>query len=219
MDLDDPNNNPKGPPPVHFPQPGYERNAGGTPSKVKEERGQQCGDADKDSMLESMVQNTGSLDIDDRGYWDFSGHSSGLVFLKRLREQFGDAVGEAEGHGQVFPIARHFSHVLDSPRTIDSPNSEGGGLANTQDLPSKECGRYLTDVALKDALAMMRFIHQPTLITMFNRIYDTPPDQWTNDENRYLPLIYALLAVGSMFARKENSKLQMDGYEGAIASG
>jgi hypothetical protein len=217
VDLDDPKINPNGPPPVHFPQPGYEKNAGKPPKPAREPHSHAT-DAEKDSMLESMVQSTGSLDIDDRGYWDFSGHSSGLVFLKRLREQFGDIMGEAEGHGQAFTKARHFSHVLDSPRTLDSPGSDGG-LPNTQDLPPKECGRHLTDVALKDALALMRFIHLPTLYTMLNRIYDTPPEHWTNEENRYLPLIYAVLAVGSMFATNENSKLQHDGYEGAIASG
>src|SRR2546429_2128338 len=33
--------------------------------------------ANDDPQLTSMVESTGSLDLDDQGHWDFHGHSSG----------------------------------------------------------------------------------------------------------------------------------------------
>jgi hypothetical protein len=175
---------------------------------------------EQESMLESMVQSTGSLDLDDRGHWDYHGHSSGMVFLRRLREQFGDMMGEAEGKGAVFLTRQPVTQVFDSPRSGngESPTLDSG-LPNTGDLPSKKNARQLCELALDDAAALMRFIHQPTFYEMFDRIYDTPPESFGNEENRYLPLLYAILAVGSLFAKSENSKLQIEGYENAIEHG
>ena len=175
-------------------------------------------EAEKDSLLESMVQRTGSLDLDDRGYWDFHGHSSGLIFLRRMREQFGDSMGEVEGYGSTFLQTRPEARVFDSPRSAtDSPSSSN--IPNMHDLPSKACGRELCRNALDDACALMRFLHQPTFYAMFDRVYDVPPDQYGNEEHRYLPLVYSVMALGSLFAKSENSKLEVEGYESATDRG
>ena len=175
-------------------------------------------EVEKDSLLESMVQRTGSLDLDDRGHWDFHGHSSGLIFLRRMREQFGDSMGEVEGYGSTFLQNRPEARVFESPRSAtDSPM--GSNVPNVHDLPSKACGRELCRNALDDACALMRFVHQPTFYTMFDRVYDVPPDQYGNEEHRYLPLVYSVMALGSLFAKSENSKLEVEGYESATDRG
>lgn len=72
---------------------------------------------DDDAQLQSMVDRTGALDIDDTGNWDFHGHSSGYVFMRRFRAQFGD---------QLLPDfksakqKRTISQVLESPRSAQS---------------------------------------------------------------------------------------------------
>ena len=174
------------------------------------------GNPETDSMLESMVQSTGSLDLDDRGYWDFHGHSSGMIFFRRLREQFGDLMGSAEGHSTIFQQTKSLTQVFDSPKSVaDSP-------ANTfpeVDLPSKDCGFELCASALDDGCALMRFVHKPTFYAMLELIYSTPIEQYGNDENKYLPLVYATLAVGFLFTKNENSKLQKEGYANATDQG
>lgn len=50
----------------------------------------------KDPMLESMVSNAGSLDLDDEGNLDFQGHSSGRIFLCKMRSQLGELIGKPE---------------------------------------------------------------------------------------------------------------------------
>ncbi|MCJ1400972.1 hypothetical protein MMC11_004183 [Xylographa trunciseda] len=175
-------------------------------------------EVEKDSLLESMVQRTGSLDLDDRGYWDFHGHSSGLVFLRRMRQQFGDLMGEAEGYGSTFLLNRPEARVFESPKSAtDSPRSSN--IPNTYDLPPRDCARELCENALDDACALMRFVHQPTFYAMFDRVYDVPPEQYGNEEHRYLPLVYSVLALGSLFAKSENSKLEVEGYESATDRG
>lgn len=167
---------------------------------------------EKDSMLESMVQHTGSLDLDDQGNWDFHGHSSGMVFVQRLREQFGDLMGVPERQGTSLSKAQHggLPHIYESPKSADSPAEPGSNLKD--ELPSKKCARSLCDLALNDACALMRFLHLPTFWKIFDRVYDTPYEDWGSEEHRNLPLIYALLSIGYLFGKDANSKLFVQGY-------
>lgn len=112
------------------------------------EKLQQIGDGEKDSMLESMVTNAGSLDLDDEGKWDFHGHSSGRVFLRKMREQFGDLMGQSEGQ-HAMPFLRDSSNSLsiESPRTA-AESSTDPNLPNTHELPPKSSARTLCENAL-----------------------------------------------------------------------
>ncbi|MCJ1261011.1 hypothetical protein MMC22_000875 [Lobaria immixta] len=175
-------------------------------------------EVENESLLESMVENTGSLDLDDQGYWDYHGHSSGLVFLRRMREQFGDLMGKSEGYGFPTLKARNLHLALESPKSNGESPLESN-LPNTHDLPTKDCARSLCGYALDDACALMRFVHQPTFYTMLDRIYDVQPEYFGNEENRFLPLLYAVMALGCLFAKAEDSQLQINGYESAIDQG
>lgn len=172
---------------------------------------------DQDSLLESMVDNTGSLDLDDEGYWGFHGHSSGLVFLRRIRKQFGDLIEHPEGHGLPSLTARNLTITFGSPRSGgDSPDPI---RPNLHDLPSKESARGLCEHALDDACASFPFIHKPTFYRMLDKVYSASPENFGNEENRFLPLMYATMALGCLFAKAEQSPLQLHGYGGAIDQG
>lgn len=175
-------------------------------------------EVENESLLESMVENTGALDLDDQGFWDYHGHSSGVVFLRRMREQLGDLMGKSEGYGLPTPKARHLHLALESPRSNDDSPSESN-LSNIHDLPTRDCARSLCGYALDDACAVMRFVHQPTFYAMLDRIYNKQPEYFGNEENRFLPLLYAAMALGCLFAKAEDSQLQINGYESAIDQG
>jgi hypothetical protein len=173
---------------------------------------------EQESLLESMVENTGSLDLDDRGHWDFHGHSSGMVFLRRMHEQFRDLIGHPEGEG--LPILQN----RDLDLAFESPKSGGDSLSDSLlpdfgDLPGKEYARRLCEHALNDACAIFPFVHKPTFYNLLNRVYDVPPEKFGNEEHRFLPLMYATVALGCLFAKAEQSPLQQRGYEGAIDQG
>ncbi|KAH8595788.1 fungal-specific transcription factor domain-containing protein [Bisporella sp. PMI_857] len=155
---------------------------------------------EEEANLRSMIESTGQLDLDESGYWDFHGGSSGAVFMGRMREEFGGLLGRP--HGSPFlprlPRPMPLGPIYDSPRSnADSPMDIG--LPNLVDLPPREIARALCVNSLECACSLMRFIHQPTFYEMFDRVYDLPPDMFGDAENRFLPLLYVILALGCMF--------------------
>jgi hypothetical protein len=168
-----------------------------------------------DDQLESMVRSTGQLDLDEQGNLEYHGHSSGLTFVRRMRESLGDVMGP-EGKGTPFVKSRPMSQVFDSPRSHgDSPwDSQLPG----SDLPPREVAREMCDVAINDAAALLRFIHYPTFQKQLENLYDVSPEHYTNEENMFLPLLYSALSVATLFQKHDGSGLDT-GYETAITEG
>lgn len=164
----------------------------------------------EEGLLETMVDNSGCLDRDDQGHWDYHGHTSGIIFVRRLRKQLGAA---------DIPITRPgaMSQILGSPKSSDSPLD--ASLPPTHDLPPRAAARRLCHNALDDACALMRFVHEPSFFASLDRIYDVPPEQYTNEENSFLPLLYIVMAVGCLFSDDGAGTLDIAGYEGAIGQG
>ena len=158
-------------------------------------------DSDQEGQLRSMIESTGQLDLDEDGQWDFHGGSSGTVFVNRMRQQFGGLLGSDKNTPFLPKLPRPYpgsTAVFDSPKsTSDSPFESG--LPNTVDLPPRDVARALVDDSLGRACSLLRFVHSPTFNTMFNKIYDTPPENYGTEENRFLPLLYVVLALGCMF--------------------
>lgn len=175
------------------------------------------GDPEADAKLESMVEATGQLDLDDQGKWDFHGHSSGYSFLSRMRAQFGDLLGPT-GTSTPFMKTRTLTAVFGSPSSASNSPMDGNASL-TSDLPSKAIAQELIRNTLDDACALMPFVHQPTFYQLVDRIYEKPAEQFGTEENRFLPLLYVVLAVGTMFAKTEQSELEQGGYEHAIDQG
>jgi hypothetical protein len=178
--------------------------------------GQNGADIPTDAQLESMVRSTGQLDLDEQGHLEYHGHSSGLSFVKRMREQLGDMMGP-EGRGTPFvKSTRPLSQVFDSPRSAtDSPWDNG------LELPSKEQARALCDNAIEDAGGLLRVVHYPSFLKQLDDVYEISHDHYSNEENVFLPLLYSVLALGTLFARDELGEQDLDekGYESAIAEG
>lgn len=173
-------------------------------------------DGGVDSHLESMVRSTGQLDLDEQGNLEYHGHSSGLSFVRRMREQLGDVMGP-EGQGTPFVKSRPMSQVFDSPRsTHDSPLDSS---LTGPELPPRDVARLLCDNAIHDAASILRVVHYPTFMKQFDSIYDKPPESYSNDDNVFLPLLYATMALGTLFSKDDNGELDRKGYENAIAEG
>jgi hypothetical protein len=170
-----------------------------------------------DDLLESMVRSTGQLDLDEQGNIEYHGHSSGLSFVRRMRESLGDVFMQ-EGKGTPFiksPKTRPMSQVFDSPKSMsDSP---WDAHLPGSDLPPKEAALEMCDLAVNDAGALLRFVHYPTFLQQLDRLYEIAPENYGNEENMFLPLFYSVLAVATLF-RKSGEPL-VGGYEGAINEG
>lgn len=180
------------------------------PSAGPPEPGPEGGD---ESLLETMVDNSGCLDRDDQGHWDYHGHTSGVIFARRLRKQLGAADIPING-----PRGLSQALAFESPKSAsDSP--QDSSLPPTHDLPHRAVARRLCHNALDDACSLMRFVHEPSFFASLERIYDKSPEQFTNEENSFLPLLYIVMAVGCLFSDDGEGTLDVAGYEGAIGQG
>lgn len=155
---------------------------------------------EQEAKLRSMIESTGQLDLDERGHWDFYGGSSGAMFLKRMREQFGSLLGTENSIGFLPRRPAAVPSMLDSPISNSMESPMESGLPNTLDLPSRDQAKILCMNALNCACALLRFVHQPLFYEMFDRIYDLSPEHYGDEENRFLPLLYMVLALGCMFS-------------------
>lgn len=166
-----------------------------------------------DSMLETMVDSAGLLDLDDQGHWDYHGHTSGIIFLQRLRKQLGASDIQPPPMG-----SRPMPPMLDSPRSVgDSPQESS--IPPTHDLPPRNVARRLCHNAFEDGCSLMRFVHEPSFYAMLDRIYDTPAEQYSNEEHSFLPLLYIVMSVGCLFSDDGAGTLDVSGYETAIGQG
>ena len=155
--------------------------------------------SEQDAQLHSMIESTGELGLDDQGYWDFHGGSSGRVFVHRMRDQFGGLLGGPDGKVLPrLPPAPLIPYHVDSPKSSTESSLETG-LPNTLDLPSRDTAGSLCDAALSISCAILRFVHKPTFDEMLERIYQTPVESFGDAENRFLPLLYMALAIGCLF--------------------
>jgi hypothetical protein len=169
-----------------------------------------------DDQLESMVKSTGQLDLDEQGNLEYHGHSSGLTFVRRMRESLGDVMGP-EGRATVFVKSRPMSQVFDSPRSTTDRDSPWEHLPGA-DLPPREIAQEMCDIAINDAAALLRFVHYPTFVKQMENLYDIPPENYTNEENLFLPLMYSVLALATLYQKYDGSGLDT-GYEKAISEG
>ncbi|KAL8667181.1 MAG: hypothetical protein Q9202_000753 [Teloschistes flavicans] len=219
VDLDDPSYDAAATPQLQVKQETDISSSGfGVAPQIRPSHSPAIGEAEKEALLESMVHEAGSLDLDDQGHWDFYGQSSGMVFLRRMREQFGDLLGKPEDSGKPFTKSSNISSRLSSPTSANGSPSDRNSI-RTHDLPAKACAQKLCSCALDDAASLLRFVHQPTFYMMFDRAYDVPQEQLTSADQKFLPLFYSVIALGCLFAKAEQSMLQSYGYESAAEQG
>lgn len=168
-----------------------------------------------DAQMRSMVDRTGSLDLDDTGYYDYHGNSSGYNFMRKFRAQFGDSFLP-----NPRPIDnKNIANLQGSPKSLySSPFENGISLSN--DLPSKDIAIELSRCAIDDCCALQRPLHRPSFFRRLDAVYNTEPENYTNEHIKFLPLLYTVMAVGCLFGREiDKSELDKKGYQFATEQG
>ena len=171
-----------------------------------------------DTNIESMVRAVAQLDMDETGNWDYHGHSSGLSFVRRMREQLGDLMGP-DTVATPFVKTRPMSVVLESPRSATESPLTGDISPSGHDLPPRQVALEICHFAVDDAAALLRAVHKPSFWQSFDHLYSVPPEQYTNEDNKFMPLFHSAMALGHLFAKDEQSGVSREGYENAIQQG
>lgn len=86
-----------------------------------------------------------------------------------------------------------------SNRTDDSPLGKEVPII----LPSREVALDLISKTWGSACVLFRFYHRVAFMEDLNELYDTDPSQYTNKQQRFLPLVYSVLACGALFYKSE----------------
>ncbi|KAL1297122.1 hypothetical protein AAFC00_004700 [Neodothiora populina] len=172
----------------------------------------------KDTRLESMVRAIGQLELDEQGNWDYHGHSSGLSFIRRMREQLGDVMGP-DTRATPFAKSRPMSQVFESPRSLTAESPSMESIISGTELPPDDIARDLCNTAVNDASVLLRAVHIPTFWQSFDRLYRLPFENYSNEDHKFLPLLYSIMAVGCLYGKDEQSAINQAGYESAIDQG
>jgi hypothetical protein len=169
-----------------------------------------------DSRLEAMVKATGHLDLDEEGNWDYHGHSSGVSFMSGLK-QFGEMF---QIPADSSPSLKHrsMSQAPSSPNSTLSFADSANALPTAADLPSQSEAQDLCDAAIVEASAMLRVVHLPTFYKQFDRMFELTPNEYGDAEHTFLPLLFAVLALGKLFSKHDND-LDKPTYESLIDDG
>lgn len=176
--------------------------------------------------LESMIHSTGTIDLDERGRFSYYGAASGLSFIKRLDEDLGEQPPDPrQGRKPDSPPSRLISDVMmrwPSPdrshqhEARDSPSEHDHDI---DELPSRKVARRLCHYALEDATAIISPVHLPSFYASFDRIFDRKSHNYEDQDHKFLPLLYTVMALGCLFANDNESDLERHGYERAADQG
>lgn len=162
-----------------------------------------------EAVLHTIVGNTGLLDRDDHGQWDYHGPTSGLYFVQRLRKQLG-----------VVETPERCTMPLGSPGSMSiSLLSQDASLPPTHLLPSQGVALQLCRNALDNACCFMCLVIEHDFFASLDRIYAIPIEQFNNEDNSFLTLLYIVMAVGFLFSGDGSGTLNLTDYEGAIVYG
>ncbi|KIW72945.1 hypothetical protein PV04_01103 [Phialophora macrospora] len=149
---------------------------------------------DKFRPMDKFVLTQHAAENGDDGYQGYSGDRSFIQRMREIRNWAG-----AEVHRRL----RRSDGQL--PRLFEPDY----GLAATAYLPSKERSQTLIEAAL-DAYSLTPILHRPTIDYSWNVVYSIESSQYTANELRFLPLLYAVLALGCLFAQADAQKSSRD---------
>lgn len=141
--------------------------------------------------LEVTLDASGRLEIDDDGHHNFHGHSSGFAFLAQIRQKYEDLLSPDIKPGNTAKSPAALPQIFDSRQSFGIPVA-----LVPPTLPSKIVAKELVDSALDCVCSLSRVVHRPSFDFMFNRVYDLGPTEHGVTELRFLPLLYAVMAVG-----------------------
>jgi hypothetical protein len=159
-----------------------------------------------DSFLGPVMENSGSLDIDHKGQWNYHGQSSTTIFMQRLQNQLGNLIAPIQ--------ARYKSRIVE--QILNNPTIDIGGSQNVVHssspvsvnccLPPESHARELCQLAFDEACNCYHFIHSPSFWTSFDQIYAIQLEHYGAEEHVFLPLLYGVVSVGCLFSSSERTK-------------
>lgn len=187
-------------------------------AKAREENAKEA--EQQTAQIMSMIETLGQLDLTEGGGWDFRGTSSGAVFLRRMKDHFRGLLG-SDYQNTFLPRPAQVPGLLklDSPQSTTASTPNDSRTSNVYDLPPKERARQLSYCALSCATSLLRIVHIPSFFEKFEELYQKPADTFEIEDNRFLSLLYSVMAVGCMYNIAEEDVDNQVNYSEATEEG
>ena len=160
------------------------------------------------ALLETMVEATGQLSIDERGNCDYYANIAGLALIRRIRERC-DALLEGSEKGQTSRPPESFK-PLTSPVRSPIVSEE---TRQRDYLPPRYLAEQYVLAAFNFALPLVRFIHEPSFYARFDRFYAERTEMSSAaslDDIRFEALLNELFALGVMFMPSSQLEANVD---------
>lgn len=109
--------------------------------------------------------------------------------------------------------------ILDRQPSVSSVEENSDGREFRLMLPSKDTALQLIFTCWNKACVLFRFYHRPSLLEEVELLYGLDPVNFTDRQQKFLPFLYSILAVGLLFSRlfnessPNNNTLEDDGFK------
>ncbi|KIY03555.1 uncharacterized protein Z520_00246 [Fonsecaea multimorphosa CBS 102226] len=122
----------------------------------------------------------------------YQGYSGERAFIERMRERIKGWQSDSV-NSRLRPPKRPPAKLFDCDYS----------LAAAACLPSRGRARALVDAAV-DTYSLFPILHRPSFDRSFENIYTISPNDYTAEQLRFLPLLYAVLALGCLFIQVDS---------------
>lgn len=147
---------------------------------------------------------------------EFSAHSGLPSGLPSASD--GPSDGPSEPSDE--PSSKRVRLALQHPNVDGSIESRDGREIKII-LPPKNIALELVTKSWASPCVLFRFYHRPSFIRDLDDLYETDPENYTNKQNKFLPLAYSVMAVGALFSKKtgvDDTFLDDEGYRYFVAA-
>ncbi|OJJ50340.1 hypothetical protein ASPZODRAFT_2117631 [Penicilliopsis zonata CBS 506.65] len=143
------------------------------------------------SPSKSPALNLSPNDTQSQGEARYGESSADRSFIEFLKTEFG-----------AWPGMDVDSRLLTrrEPRTKLFPRGGGDASIDTVSLPARDRAEHLIRLAL-DSYLLYPVLHRPTFYSVFYLLYILQRCDYGEEERRHIPLVYSLMALGSLFER------------------
>lgn len=103
--------------------------------------------------------------------------------------------------------AHHYGGAIES---VDGSIQSHEGKEIKIILPPKPIAIQFIKSTWENCCVLFRFYHRPSFIRQLDLLYETDPQNYTHEQMQFLPLCYAVMAVGALFTKTLNKMNDSD---------
>jgi len=158
-------------------------------------------DGDHSPRLENMMELQEQMNSTDHNFY---GDSSGFAFLQKTKQLFDDTQGSSNDSDLSTSTQRAITQLFDSPLPDKQALQVDVPVSNL--LPTRQTASDLLHVVFGQVYPLLQFLDEPTFQERTDRIYEVEPMEFTDSDHDFLPLLYAVLALGFLFSQKKHQQ-------------